>query len=329
MEITPNSPPTDITIDTASVDIITRTHVPSIVESTDLEVSIAKREFNIVGDNVYIGSSADTAPQWLQNVLDNAVAAAMYQSKAEYDSLLAELQVAKNAYYEQVNINATINSIIASHLTTLNASVGANSGNIVSLDAIKTSAAEVAAITIDILNASLLDGAINAKVGLVNTAIVNETLARASAINAVVATFNDTTAIIDTQLTTLATTDLALASSVTDIAASVLDTEARIIQSYTVYVDSNLSYDIKVYSSNGSMFKNGIINTTLTAKVYKGKDEITSTVPAASFSWSRVSNDPLTDSTWNLTKVGVGSVLPITTSDVFVKAVFSCLITFN
>lgn len=129
--------------------------------------------------------------------------------------------------------------------------------------------------------------------------------------------------------TTYVTDQSAAANQISEIAASVVESEARIVQSYTVYVDENLSYDVKVYSSNGSMFKNGVIDTDLTAKVFKGKDDITSTLAAGLFTWTRVSADSLTDPLWNATKIGVGSVLHITTADVFSKAVFSCFVTLT
>lgn len=126
--------------------------------------------------------------------------------------------------------------------------------------------------------------------------------------------------------TTYATDQSAMAAQISGVSASVVDAEARIVQSYTVYVDENLSYDVKVYSSNGSIFRNGIISTTLTTKINKGNMDVTADITPASFSWLRISNDLDGDTQWNLAHAGIGNTVTITSSDVYGKAVFRCLV---
>lgn len=65
-------------------------------------------------------------------------------------------------------------------------------------------------------------------------------------------------------------------------------------------IKDNLVYKLEIFSTNGGIFKNGVISTTLQAKVYFGKDEITLNFPSVRFKWSRISNDSFADERWNL-----------------------------
>jgi hypothetical protein len=87
---------------------------------------------------------------------------------------------------------------------------------------------------------------------------------------------------------------------------------------------------VSVLSINGSMFHNGMINTTLIAKVYQGSVDITDTLNQNCFRWVRTSADSESDTAWNLLHANFGSnVLNISGSDVFIKAVFNCIVTTN
>jgi hypothetical protein len=86
----------------------------------------------------------------------------------------------------------------------------------------------------------------------------------------------------------------------------------------------NIPYRVDLLSTNGVVFKNGDISTQIIATVYHGKDDITSTLAATDFVWSRISDDAAGDSTWNNAHVGVGNKITITTSDVYQRATFEC-----
>lgn len=90
-------------------------------------------------------------------------------------------------------------------------------------------------------------------------------------------------------------------------------------------MDSKLGYRVEVISSNGLIFRNGAISTELTAKVYKGKEDVTDNLEASRFSWYRVGSDGAADTEWDNLHTGMKSVA-ITNSDVTGRATFLCKI---
>lgn len=91
-------------------------------------------------------------------------------------------------------------------------------------------------------------------------------------------------------------------------------------------IDESIAYDVLIESSNGNVFKNGDIETTLTAKVRKGNEDITDQFTDTQFSWTRVSKDPEGDIAWNEAHKHTKTVA-ITNKDVFAKAVFNVILT--
>ncbi|MFV0325922.1 MAG: hypothetical protein ACK5LF_16335 [Bacteroides xylanisolvens] len=83
---------------------------------------------------------------------------------------------------------------------------------------------------------------------------------------------------------------------------------------------------INIMSSNGNVFQNGSVSTTLTAYVIKGDRDITDSVPPSRFSWEKESNNSDTDKIFNETHVGHGHVLTLTSDDVWGRATFNCIV---
>lgn len=83
---------------------------------------------------------------------------------------------------------------------------------------------------------------------------------------------------------------------------------------------------VNIMSSNGNIFQNGAVSTTLTAYVMKGDTDITESVPASRFTWQKDSNNPDTDKIFNETHVGHGHVLELTPDDVWGRATFNCIV---
>lgn len=94
---------------------------------------------------------------------------------------------------------------------------------------------------------------------------------------------------------------------------------------FTVYkqFDGQSQYSIYISSSHGSVFKNGIVSTVLSAKVYKGGEDVTGKIPDMNFRWIRSSGDIAGDALWNSAD-HTGKTLVITGEDVYRKAVFDC-----
>lgn len=84
------------------------------------------------------------------------------------------------------------------------------------------------------------------------------------------------------------------------------------------------AYAVDIISSHGNIFKNGVINTTLRAIVYEGKDDITDSIDANRFRWTRTSNDSADDIVWNSRYFGGTKQITITRDDVNKRASFTC-----
>ena len=89
-------------------------------------------------------------------------------------------------------------------------------------------------------------------------------------------------------------------------------------------VKDDIVYKTELHSSNGLVFRNGVINTVFTAKVYKGKTEITDTLPNSAFMWKKRDKNGNLDTAWNTAHSGVGKQITVTGADVFVSATFEC-----
>lgn len=79
-----------------------------------------------------------------------------------------------------------------------------------------------------------------------------------------------------------------------------------------------------IISSNGNIFKNGNVKTLLYAKVYSWDEDITDTLDANQFVWTRVSEDTEADKVWNEQHFGGAKSVVITGADVKVRATFYC-----
>lgn len=85
-------------------------------------------------------------------------------------------------------------------------------------------------------------------------------------------------------------------------------------------------YVVDIISTNGIIFKNGDISTTLIARVYKNNEDVTDTIDANRFRWTRVSNNAEEDDAWNTAHFGGTKQITVTSSDVKVRATFNCFI---
>lgn len=88
--------------------------------------------------------------------------------------------------------------------------------------------------------------------------------------------------------------------------------------------DGESTYYVQIISENGLLFKNGVIETTLSAVVYQGEQDVTNTLDANQFRWARVSSDPESDALWNSTNASGKKTIVISTEDVYQRATFFC-----
>jgi len=83
--------------------------------------------------------------------------------------------------------------------------------------------------------------------------------------------------------------------------------------------------NLVIESSNGYQFKNGIINTTLTARLYQNNEEIDSDGTQYAYVWSKTNADGTDDTAWNLTHQASQKTITITYEDVKQRATFDCI----
>lgn len=88
------------------------------------------------------------------------------------------------------------------------------------------------------------------------------------------------------------------------------------------------AYSVEVSSSNGNIFQNHKVDTELSANVYISGSNITDTIPAEEFSWTRISDDSASDTKWN-SKNLKGKSIRITINDVTKKVTFICTVVID
>lgn len=101
--------------------------------------------------------------------------------------------------------------------------------------------------------------------------------------------------------------------------------ESEYFETFTVskQYDGADNYSVYIASTNGNVFRNGVISTTLSARVFKGGEDVTHLIPDKNFLWTRASDDTADDTRWNSVS-HTGKTLEITGEDVYRKAVFDC-----
>lgn len=85
---------------------------------------------------------------------------------------------------------------------------------------------------------------------------------------------------------------------------------------------------LQIISSNGNIFKNGQIQTTLEVTVWKQNRNITALFDDSDFYWTRVSSDPVADEMWNaLPEHQNTKTIEVDKEDVYARATFNCNLT--
>lgn len=88
--------------------------------------------------------------------------------------------------------------------------------------------------------------------------------------------------------------------------------------------DGESPYNVELISSNGLIFKNGVISTIIHAIVFKGNENITDLLDANQFRWTKTNADGSPDLIWNAMHAGGTKSIIIEANDVNKRATFSC-----
>ena len=94
-------------------------------------------------------------------------------------------------------------------------------------------------------------------------------------------------------------------------------------------IEDSLQYKIEIDSSNGVIFTNRIIDTTLSAVLYRGNEDVTAQFADSCFIWTRQSGDADLDDYWNSQHESGAKSLHITREDLYKKAQFRCSFWLN
>ncbi|UGO50797.1 prophage tail protein [Bacillus phage vB_BanS_Sophrita] len=89
-------------------------------------------------------------------------------------------------------------------------------------------------------------------------------------------------------------------------------------------VRNDVLYKVEFYSPKGFTFKNGQIDTDITVTVYKGKTDVTDTIPNSGFVWKKFDKDGVLDVAWGSSHANVGKTIHVTIDDVTERATFKC-----
>lgn len=82
--------------------------------------------------------------------------------------------------------------------------------------------------------------------------------------------------------------------------------------------------ELQVRASNGNVFKNGVVSTSLTATLWRGDKEIDKDGTEFSYVWKKINSDETPDEHWNADHLYSQKSIRITEADVFRRATFSC-----
>jgi hypothetical protein len=124
--------------------------------------------------------------------------------------------------------------------------------------------------------------------------------------------------------TAIQNTNNTINQNTAQLASDISQAQARADEAYNYAADleNDIVYKVEIESTNGLIFKNGNINTILNAKVYRGTQDVTDTIDASRFKWTRISDDPVADEAWNSAHSTGTKSITVTSDDVHVRATF-------
>ena len=176
-----------------------------IGELSDLDITVAKKEYTIVGDDIYIPQLYDNAPQWMKDLVGLVVDVSMTTNSTklinDMNKMLQEFAVSYvplNQYTQSIldlgNEDMRLNALIETLNSNFNNGLSNANAQIINLQMTKASKDEVVAQVIQTLAAQLADPNSNlgATVVRLDQAIVAEQTARATSFRALTASMEST-----------------------------------------------------------------------------------------------------------------------------------------
>lgn len=105
---------------------------------------------------------------------------------------------------------------------------------------------------------------------------------------------------------------------------AIIDSKANIerLNEEVEELNNTVPYVVEITSTNGLIFRNNNVDTTLIARVIRGTEDITSSISVADFIWVKLDQDGNVDTSWGISHAGIGNELDLTYEDVQGKATF-------
>lgn len=202
----------EVETQTIEVEVVTNTEVTSTgqvevetVDLSDLDITVAKKEYVITGDDIYIPMLYDDAPQWMKDlvqvVVDVSISSGNQSLINNMNAILQDFAVSYvplNQYTQSIldlgDEDTRINALIETLNSNFNDGLSTANAQIISLQLTKASKDEVVAQVIQTIAAQLADSASNigSTIGRIDQAIANETSARALSLQTLTASLEDT-----------------------------------------------------------------------------------------------------------------------------------------
>ena len=202
----------EVETQTTEVEVINNVEVTSTsqvevetVDLSDLDITVAKKEYVITGDDIYIPMLYDDAPQWMKDlvqlVVDVSISSGNQNLINDLNTMLQDFAVSYvplNQYTQTIldlgDEDTRINALIETLNSNFNDGLSTANAQIISLQLTKASKDEVVAQVIQTIAAQLADGTSNigSIIGRIDQAIANETSARALSLQTLTASLEDT-----------------------------------------------------------------------------------------------------------------------------------------
>lgn len=254
-----------------------------VIDNNELAVSVNRKEFTIVGDELYIPKRYEDAPQWLRDLISTVTEQSYAQKITDLNNLstslqqlIVELEVAKNTYTQSIISSSDIDERINTAITTLNSSLAGSDATIVDLISTKATPEEASAIALNTISSSINNGEIGALVGSVSNTLTTETEALANNIDLVHAEmlggFESTADVIQTTQAYVgideagASTGTGLSAYLEDSLGNIGGADSQVANG--VYINNGVPTSKFEYTSdlskNGVHYKSGFGLKTLT-----------------------------------------------------------------
>lgn len=202
----------EVETQTTEVEVVTNTEVISAgqvevetVDLSDLDITVAKKEYVITGDDIYIPMLYDDAPQWMKDlvqvVVDVSISSGNQSLINNMNAILQDFAVRYvplNQYTQSIidlsDEDTRLNGLIETLNSNFNDGLSTANAQIISLQLTKASKDEVVAQVIQTIAAQLADGTSNigSTIGRIDQAIANETSARATSFQVLTSSLEDT-----------------------------------------------------------------------------------------------------------------------------------------